>query len=123
MSKRGPVGDRLFRLRRNKVVDDVPMSQDALAEVTGIDRSYIGKIERGEIREPGIAVLEKLAEGLGVPVSELAPPGYYAKLKRGSEDAIVAMIWSDTSLSEAARGEAADGVRAVYAARQRARSA
>ena len=91
------------------------MSQEQLDEATGIDRSYIGRIERGEIVEPGIAVLERLAEGLGVPVEALASPAYYAKGgKRNAESSIVAMIWADTTLSEPQRREAEAHLREIY---------
>jgi transcriptional regulator with XRE-family HTH domain len=113
------VGARLKRLRLNKWIDGKQMSQDQLEEVTGIDRSYIGKIERGDIVEPGIAVLERLAEGLGVPVEALAPTGYYAKqAKRNAEASIIAMIWSDTTLTEGQRREAEMRVREIYSRRK-----
>ena len=113
------VGNNLLRLRVNTFVDGKPMSQAILEERTGIDRSYISKIEQGTIKVPGISVLERLAGGLGVPVERLAPAKYYDTVKRtSSEAAIVAMIWADTSLSDALRKRAADCVRGVYAGRK-----
>lgn len=46
------------------------LAQDRFALVAGIDRSYFGKLERGE-RQPSLALLLKVARGLGVKGSEL----------------------------------------------------
>lgn len=46
------------------------LSQEAFADVAGIHRTYVSDLERGA-RNPTIAVVEKLARGLGVIASEL----------------------------------------------------
>ena len=46
------------------------LTQEDLAERSGLDRSYIGGIERGE-RNPTLSVIEKIADGLGVSLAEL----------------------------------------------------
>lgn len=46
------------------------LTQEELASRSGIDRSYIGGVERGE-RNPTLSVIEKIAEGLGVSIPEL----------------------------------------------------
>jgi transcriptional regulator with XRE-family HTH domain len=46
------------------------MSQERLALESGIDRSYVGAVERGE-RNLGLANVFKLANALEVPASEL----------------------------------------------------
>lgn len=46
------------------------LSQEELAHRSGLDRSYIGGVERGE-RNPTLSVIEKIAEGLGVSLAEL----------------------------------------------------
>ena len=45
-------------------------TQEDLADRSGLDRSYIGGIERGE-RNPTLTVIEKIASGLGLSVAEL----------------------------------------------------
>lgn len=45
-------------------------SQAMLAKVAGVDRSYISAIERGQ-RNVGLDTIGRLAEALGVRVSEL----------------------------------------------------
>ncbi len=47
------------------------ISQERLAHIAKLDRTYVSGIERGE-RNPSLANLLKLAEALGVRVSELA---------------------------------------------------
>ena len=46
------------------------MSQERLAFDSGIDRSYLGGIER-EAKNPTIDLLDRLAGTLGVPLAEL----------------------------------------------------
>ena len=59
------LADNLRKIRSEK-----GLSQDNLALEAGVDRSYVGSIERAE-RNVGILVLVKLAKRLGCPVSDL----------------------------------------------------
>lgn len=61
-------GQRVRELRAERDV-----SQEALALRTGIARSYMGGIERGE-KNPALDHIVRLAVGLGVEPSELMPP-------------------------------------------------
>lgn len=49
------------------------MSQEALALETGIERSYISRLERG-LSQPSLLALLKLAKGLGCESWELLGP-------------------------------------------------
>lgn len=48
-------------------------SQEVLAEISGLNRSYIGAVERAE-HNIGIDNIEKIAKGLGVPIAQLIAP-------------------------------------------------
>lgn len=49
------------------------ITQVELASRAGLDRNYIGMVERGE-RNPSFLSLQKIAQGLGIPVNELIKP-------------------------------------------------
>ncbi|MGX7953028.1 helix-turn-helix domain-containing protein [Tsuneonella sp. HG249] len=46
------------------------MSQEALADASGVDRSHMGKIERGE-RNVSVLNVARVAEALGVTIASL----------------------------------------------------
>jgi transcriptional regulator with XRE-family HTH domain len=46
------------------------ISQEGLAAVSGIDRAFMGEIERGDTN-PSFEVLQRIASGLAVRLSEL----------------------------------------------------
>ncbi len=82
MNGRGLIARNVRRIRVAKSV-----SQERLAFDSGIDRSYLGGIER-EMENPTVDLLDRLADVLGVPLSELfveaAPHGQRSLgLKRG----------------------------------------
>jgi transcriptional regulator with XRE-family HTH domain len=52
------------------VREELEFSQDAFALHAGVDRSYYGKLERGE-RQPTVGLLLRIARALGVSGSEL----------------------------------------------------
>ena len=58
-------GNNLKRLRLEK-----GLSQEKLALIAEIDRTYIPSIEKGE-RSVSIVIVEKLAIALNVPITEL----------------------------------------------------
>jgi transcriptional regulator with XRE-family HTH domain len=50
------------------------ISQEALAELAGMHRTYVGSVERGE-RNISIDNIEKLAKALGVLTADLVGKG------------------------------------------------
>ncbi len=62
----GRLGERVRELRRRR-----RLTLEELAELSGVSRAMISKVERGE-KNPTLVVAAKLAEGLGVTLSQLA---------------------------------------------------
>lgn len=58
-------GERVRSIRMQK-----GFSQEDLALACGLDRSYIGGVERGE-RNISLINIRKIAEALGIPAKEL----------------------------------------------------
>ena len=46
------------------------LSQEELADRSGLDRSYIGGVERGE-RNPSVVAISQIAAGLGISMAAL----------------------------------------------------
>ncbi|MDV5059571.1 helix-turn-helix domain-containing protein [Vibrio diabolicus] len=61
------VGKRIAKMRKSK-----ELTQDKLALLAEIDRSYVGRIERGEVNIT-IEKLYEIAETLGCDAKELLP--------------------------------------------------
>lgn len=57
---------RVLRRRREKL----GVSQEAFADMCGLDRTYIGGIERGE-RNVALVNIEKIAKTLRLTIAEL----------------------------------------------------
>jgi len=68
-------GELVRRLRSER-----GLSQERLAELSGLHRNYIGAIERAE-RTPSIVSAERLAGALGLTLA-----GLFAELERGTDD-------------------------------------
>lgn len=58
-------GGRLREIRHQK-----DLSQERLAELAGIDRTYVGGVERGE-RNLSVLNVKRLADALGINVKDL----------------------------------------------------
>lgn len=54
---------KALRLEKN-------LSQEELASLCGIDRTYIGRLERLE-RKPSLKIIQKIADGFGIELTEL----------------------------------------------------
>lgn len=59
------LGERIRRLRKER-----NLSQDQLAELSGLHTNYVGQVERGE-KNLTIETLKKVVDGLGVSLEEL----------------------------------------------------
>ena len=55
-------------LRKIRIENE--LSQEELADLAGLHRTYISQIERG-LKSPSLRSLEQIANGLGVTLSEL----------------------------------------------------
>lgn len=62
------LGERIVLLREGR-----GMSMTELADVADLAKSYLFKIERGEVLNPGIQTLTSIAEALGTTVHDLLP--------------------------------------------------
>jgi transcriptional regulator with XRE-family HTH domain len=60
-------GTKLREIRKRSGV-----SQEKLAELAGLHRTYVSSVERGE-RNISLLNIESLAKALGVPMAELMP--------------------------------------------------
>ncbi len=56
------------------------ISQEELAEICGLHRTYVGSVERGE-RNVTLSTLEAFAQALGVSVTSLLTPGAHDQSK------------------------------------------
>lgn len=65
-------GDRVRRYRRLR-----RLTQQQLAEKAGTDKGYVSRLEAGDIEEPSVDVLSRLAGALEIPVRALADPRLY----------------------------------------------
>jgi transcriptional regulator with XRE-family HTH domain len=59
-------GEKLRRLRTMRFI-----SREELAELTGLHRDHIGRLERDQVGDSRISTIRKLAEMLGVDPAEL----------------------------------------------------
>jgi transcriptional regulator with XRE-family HTH domain len=68
MDMRKLVGANVARIRRER-----SLTQEALAELSGLSQQYLSGLERGQ-RNPTIVTLYELASALGVSHVELVTP-------------------------------------------------
>ena len=63
----------LFGLRLRLAREDLQLSQELLADMAGMHRTYIGQVERGE-RNISVGNMEKLAAAVNLPLWEMLRP-------------------------------------------------
>jgi transcriptional regulator with XRE-family HTH domain len=61
--------------------DTAAVGAQRAVHLAGIDRAYIGGIERGQ-RNPTLSMIQRVAEGLEMPISELFVKVESARRKR-----------------------------------------
>lgn len=66
----GDAGKLKFGSNVRRLRESLGMTQESLAEVAGLDRSYIGGIERGE-RNPALTAILQLASAFGIAPGRL----------------------------------------------------
>jgi transcriptional regulator with XRE-family HTH domain len=59
-----------FGLRLRSIRQSKSLSQEDLAGLAGIDRTYVGGVERGE-RNLSLLNIKRLSDALGIKVSDL----------------------------------------------------
>ncbi len=69
MKKKIPIKN-LFGTRIRFIRTSQGISQETLAHISGLDRSYIGGVERGE-RNISIVNIEKISIALNIPLNKL----------------------------------------------------
>jgi transcriptional regulator with XRE-family HTH domain len=65
MSLAAQLGENMRHLRETR-----GFSQEAFADLCGLHRTYLSGVERGT-RNPTLAVIERIAKALEVPVADL----------------------------------------------------
>ncbi len=73
---------------------DSALSQQALADAAGIDRSYLSLVERG-LREPSLTVLQAVAGALGADLSVRLYPNTGPAIRDRTQTAILEAILRD----------------------------
>jgi len=60
----------VFGATLRRIRTDRGLSQERVAELTGLSTNFVGEMERG-LKAPGLAVIVRLARALGVSVQDL----------------------------------------------------
>ncbi len=63
-----------FGMKLRSIREKVGVSQEKLAELSGLHRTYVSSVERGRCNI-SLQNIERLAQALGVTMAELMPDG------------------------------------------------
>lgn len=66
MSQNHDIGKKIAKLRRTK-----KLSQNELAQRATLDHSTVFRVEKGEIKNPSLDTVKRLARGLGIRLADL----------------------------------------------------
>jgi len=69
MDKRSNVSQKIGR-KIAELRKEANLTQEKLAEKVGLDRTYIGYLEKGD-RSPSVETANKIARALGVKIDEI----------------------------------------------------
>jgi len=89
------LGSRIKRVRKLKQIAQVDLERK-----TGIKREYLSKIENEELKNPTIKTLSKIAEGLGISLTELIEPTYEPQLRKAPSLQVASCLPQDERLKE-----------------------
>ena len=87
------LGTRIKRVRKLKQISQVDLERK-----TGIKREYLSKIENEELKNPTIKTLSKIAEGLGISLTELVEPAYEPQLRKAPSLQVTSCLPQDQQL-------------------------
>jgi transcriptional regulator with XRE-family HTH domain len=73
MKRRNSNAEKVLAYNVRRIRHEVGLSQEALADLAGLHRTYVSSVERGE-RNVGVANVFRLADALGVDPRELLQP-------------------------------------------------
>ena len=59
------IGEKIYQIRKKKFI-----SQERLALISDIDRTYLSRIEKGKAN-PSLKILYKISKNLGLKISRL----------------------------------------------------
>ncbi len=91
-----PLETKLVGRRITEAREERGISLSALADAAGIAKSYLLKLERGEVDNPGLATLHSVARSLDLTLASLlhkgsappAPPSEWENLERGIPESL-----------------------------------
>lgn len=104
---RQDLGEIVSRLRRRR-----RLSASALAELAGISRQHLWRIEKGIVANPGKGVIQRIAHGLSTSISQLVPTSAVPPTERIQQDSPLAFD-NDEGLASGVERNLPDAVKVI----------